>query len=523
MQSERTVQLGLVLAVSIGWVLGGLCWSASSLAASSMVLAPATMARLGSIDERFQSYNIEMVEVTGGHFWRPYGDSRKASSSSASGGVPKDPPMFAYRKPIDLTNPRLRMLAAALGPAYVRVSGTWANTTYFDDAGGNATPPPAGFNGVLTREQWKSVVAFARAVDARLVTSFAISPGTRDARGVWTPTEASKLIAYTRSLGGSIAAAEFMNEPSLPAMGGAPGGYDAASYGRDIAVFRPFLKRASPDTIFLGPGSVREGVPGGLRSEDLLKAAGPAFDAFSYHYYGANSQRCTKEVPSAATRDANALSELWLSGAERAESFYADLRNRFEPGRPLWITETAAAACGGNPWDPTFLDSFRYLDQLGRMAKRQVQVVIHNTLAASDYGLLDENSFAPRPNYWAALLWRKLMGTIVLDPGSSPRPGLHLYAHCLRGKQGGVALLAINTDRTISQSLDLPVAASRYTVTAVNLTDTTVRLNGRELRLGTLDGLPALEGDPVAPGHLDLAAASITFLAIAEAGNPACL
>jgi len=121
------------------------------------------------------------------------------------------------------------------------------------------------------------------------------------------------------------------------------------------------------------------------------------------------------------------------------------------------------------------------------------------------------------------LLWRKLMGTIVLDPGSSPRPGLHLYAHCLRGKQGGVALLAINTDRTISQSLDLPVAASRYTVTAVNLTDTTVRLNGRELRLGTLDGLPALEGDPVAPGHLDLAAASITFLAIAEAGNPACL
>jgi hypothetical protein len=25
-------------------------------------------------------------------------------------------------------------------------------------------------------------------------------------------------------------------------------------------------------------------------------------------------------------------------------------------------------------------------------------------LAASDYGLLDETSFAPRPNYWAALL-----------------------------------------------------------------------------------------------------------------------
>jgi hypothetical protein len=42
-----------------------------------------------------------------------------------------DPALYRQRPPIDLTNPRLRKLAAALGPAYVRVSGTWANTTYF--------------------------------------------------------------------------------------------------------------------------------------------------------------------------------------------------------------------------------------------------------------------------------------------------------------------------------------------------------------------------------------------------------
>ena len=71
-------------------------------------------------------------------------------------------------------------------------------------------------------------------------------------------------------------------------------------------------------------------------------------------------------------------------------------------------TETADAACGGNPWAATFLDTFRYLDQLGRLAKQGVQVVAHNTLAASDYGLLDEHTFAPRPNYWGALLWRRL-------------------------------------------------------------------------------------------------------------------
>ena len=45
---------------------------------TSMVLAadpsivPAQLPRIGTVDERFQSYNIEMVEVTGGRFWRPY-------------------------------------------------------------------------------------------------------------------------------------------------------------------------------------------------------------------------------------------------------------------------------------------------------------------------------------------------------------------------------------------------------------------------------------------------------------------
>ena len=35
-------------------------------------LDPAKMARIGTVDERFQSYNVEMLEVTGGKFWKPY-------------------------------------------------------------------------------------------------------------------------------------------------------------------------------------------------------------------------------------------------------------------------------------------------------------------------------------------------------------------------------------------------------------------------------------------------------------------
>ena len=140
----------------------------------------------------------------------------------------------------------MRKLAAALAPAYLRVSGTWANSTYFADSDDAPPAPPPGFNGVLTRQQWRGVVDFAQAVDARIVTSFAISPGTRDAAGVWKPDQADRLLGFTRSIGGSIAAAEFMNEPDLAAMGGAPAGYDAAAYGRDFGTFHAFMKQASP-------------------------------------------------------------------------------------------------------------------------------------------------------------------------------------------------------------------------------------------------------------------------------------
>ncbi len=262
-----------------------------------------------------------------------------------------------------------------------------------------------------------------------------------------------------------------------------------------------------------------------LKTEALLKATGPAFDVFSYHSYGAVSKRCAAMGDSATTGSGAALSEEWLSRVDRIEAFYAGLRNQFEPGKPLWITETADAACGGDPWASTFLDSFRYLDQLGRMSKRGVQVNIHNTLASSDYGLLDENTLAPRPNYWAALLWRKFMGTTVLDPGASPGRSLHLYAHCLRGQPGGVALLAINTDQAASHSFQLTTAAERYTLSAPplkNLEDIHVQLNGTELKLGTDDGLPPFTGVPTGSGHITFAPATISFLAIPTAKNANC-
>ena len=186
----------------------------------------------------------------------------------------------------------------------------------------------------------------------------------------------------------------------------------------------------------------------------------------------------------------------------------------------MWLTETAETACGGNPWASTFLDTFRYLDQLGRLAKAGVQMVAHNTLAASDYGLLDEKTLRPRPNYWAALLWRRLMGTIVLDAGV--HQGMHLYAHCRRGVRGAVTLLAINTDRTTAATLRLPVTSERYTLSADDLQSAGVKLNGTALELGPNDELPRFAAVTSPPGSVEIGPATITFLTVGDAKNPAC-
>ncbi len=188
----------------------------------------------------------------------------------------------------------------------------------------------------------------------------------------------------------------------------------------------------------------------------------------------------------------------------------------------MWNTETGQAACGGDSWAVTFLDTFRYLNQLGSLARSGVQVQIHNTLNASDYGLLDEKTYEPRPDYWAALLWRRLMGKTVLDPGPALAPNVHMYAQCLRDKPGGVALLVINADRTSSQTMVIPGRAERYTLAAEDLLDQHLKLNGTELKLGDGDALPSMAGSPVAAGQVEFAPESITFLAFDAARNASC-
>jgi heparanase 1 len=503
----------------------GIALALPSLTFAQAKLQPQSMRVTGQVDRRFLSYNVEAVEVTGGRFWKPF-KSASEPADPPKQSQPSDP--YQYRPPIDLGNASLQILTSALSPAFVRVSGTWRNSTYFQNDDAPAlTTVPKGYKNVMTRAEWKGVVDFSHAVGADIVTSVSISDGTRDGSGDWTPNQAKAFFDYTKSIGGTIVATEFMNEPTFASMGAAPAGYDAAKFAKDAKVFAKFLRSNSPKTVFLGPGSVGEGVlliegmplPITISTEDMLKASGPIFDAFSYHFYTTVSERCAGKLGLSWEK---ALTPAYLDRNPAAEAYYASLRDKYLPGKPIWLTETGEAACGGDRSASTFVDTFRFMDQLGQLAQKNVQTAIVNTLASSDYGLIDETTHLPRPDYWAALLWKQLMSTRVLDPGIVPNDTLRIYAQCMKGVPGGVTLMALNIDQKSEHVLQLPLAGTRYTLSASELLSKTALLNGTPLELTADGSLPTLGGKPVAPGELSLSPETISFLALPDANNPGC-
>ena len=156
--------------------------------------------------------SIRIMKESGGHTVKLEGGEEVIDSVRKTSNKKGIDALKWGIEPINLYEKKLRNLG--LGPTYVRVSGTWANAIYFQNNDETKlASPPKGFKNILTRQQWKGVVDFCKAVDGKLVSSFPISDGMRDENGVWQPTQVKSILDYTQSIGGEIVAAEFFNEP----------------------------------------------------------------------------------------------------------------------------------------------------------------------------------------------------------------------------------------------------------------------------------------------------------------------
>ncbi|MET3557584.1 hypothetical protein ABID29_000694 [Streptococcus rupicaprae] len=484
------------------------------------------------------SYNIEFAEVTGGTFWKAYSPEEIAGTKdfyvepSGEGITAMYKDLMQYYDPIDLSNEKLRYLAKELGEAWIRVSGTWATKTYYDFDGRAGGQVPEGYLNLLTKEQWLGVLDFVKAVGGHLMISLANCPGLHSADEPWHPEQAEQIFALSQSYGVPIEAVEFTNEPNMMEETGFPKGYTAAHYRRDHDLFFAWLGEHYPDCLRVGPsttggdnivfgkpdttgtGGVEQLVGEVANCEDLLEGTKEGLDVFSYHYYNGVSERLAPVLPNGHWSAEEALSEDYLAVAGHFCQTYLPLRDRFVPGAEMWVTESGDAGGGGNTWASTYLDVPRTLNELGTFASLTKGVIFHNTLAASDYGFLERVVFTPRPNYFAVLLWNRLMGQQVFASGEAIRQGAHVFVHSRQDGKPGYAYLVINTSETASTKVTLPTLADLYLLAPEqgNLRSSVMTLNGQPLVLTSNDTLPDLSAVRQEAGELELPPTSCAFI-----------
>ncbi|MCD8018224.1 MAG: beta-glucuronidase [Clostridiales bacterium] len=505
-------------------------------------LAPDTLKALREVNPMMMSYNVEFAEVTGGTFWKAYTPGQVAGTEefyvepTEEGIAAMYKDLMQIYPPIDLYNEKLRSLAKEFGPVWVRVSGTWATKTYYDFDGTTNGQVPDGYLNVLTREQWIGVLDFVKVVGGKLIVSVANCPGLHSADEPWNSSEAEKLFSLSKEYGVPINAAEFANEPNMMADTGFPEGYTPADYRRDQDLFFGWLRANYPDCLCVGPSTTggdnisfgkgeQEGKSGGgieqIASEtcdcaDLMEGTKEPLDVFSYHYYNGVSERLASVMPSGHWDASEAHTEAYLDAAPAFARTYAPMRDKYVPGGEMWVTESGDAGGGGDTWASTYLDVIRTLNELGGFSAITDGVIFHNTLASSDYGFLARQVFDPRPNYFAVLLWNRLMGTTVYDAAEPIREGAHVYVRSRKDGKGGKVYLVINNSMTETTTVELPKEAERYTLAGEgdNVRSTVMTLNDRPLLLGENNSLPDLSPVVQAAGKVDLAPATCTFFVI---------
>jgi heparanase 1 len=476
-------------------------------------------APIATVDERYLSFSVDTAQVVGGLFW----------------SADPDPQLIGQeRQPVyDFTRPRLRALAAELAPAFLRIGGSDADRVFYD-----MTDDPIAeedlsdeFEFVLTAAQVDGIFEFTEALDLDVMFTLSAGPGARDQAGDWTPNMARDLLDHVAANDYEVALWELGNEwdrffvildiepPVTPAQA-----------VEDFGVARALLEEYYGDDLLLG-GTSSAYWPSAGELIDMYKGfmemgGGDIIDVVTWHYYPTQSERggAIRSDPweRGILLDPENL-DVVLTWADEVESY----RDMHAPDNPIWLGESGHAQFGGQPTaSDAYEGTFWWLDQLGVLARRNMQVSVRQTLSGSNYGLLDDITLDPRPDYWASVLWRRLMGQRVLNVGRTAVDDLvRVYAHCAYQRPGAVTVLAINLDAEHSVRIEVEGLSNAdkelYLLTSDALDSSDLWLNGVLLR--DEDGvLPALDSDPIGTRPVDIPARAMAFIVYPDADAAAC-
>lgn len=505
--------------------------SVSALASSgdTRVLTVDTARPAATVDENYLSFALDTAQVSGGKWWD--------SSLSTSGGRGSHPV-----PPFDFTPPRLKALARALAPAYLRIGGSEADLAYYDMGAGTAALPH-DFESRITRERYDAVFGFARDAGLKLFFDLNAGPGNRGHDGAWNPANALELMRYASQSHQWPAAWEFGNEVNaFWLIQGLSHQISAHRYSEDYRLARATLQSFDSASKLAGPASAYWPWLGeplafffGEMKDFLGDTPRGSVDVVTWHFYPTESQRCGLAVRRASS--ATLIEPRTLNEVRHWAEQVASLRDAYQPQAALWLGESGSAQCGGEPGaSDGFASSFWWLDELGTLARLGHSVVIRQTLTGSDYGMIRSGDWEPRPDFWASLLWKRLMGTRVLDVGGTELTGtLRAYAHCTPGSygapRGAVTVLLLNLSRDRAEHVSLGAFAGsgtrEYAVSAANLESSQVRLGGLPLKAGAAGEIPELV--PVAHAAVagqapavDVAPLSYSFVVVEDAHAAGC-
>ncbi|MDA3948460.1 MAG: hypothetical protein PF508_04455 [Spirochaeta sp.] len=450
-------------------------------------------------EDHFLSIAIDWALILGERWWEGSGRSARGFGSVSA-------------DPIDLAHPTLRRATASLGPTTLRLGGSESDRMAFGDGavpGGGSGPRPCP--SVLSPERWREIAAFAGATGVSLFVTIGAGKCNRDRGGRWNSESFERFAAEVAQAGDPVTVWELGNEVNgFPFIFGPRTRVTAAQYAADYHRFRAISREYTPHARCAGPAAAVWpvlGEPGPLMSA-VSRRLGSNLDILSWHYYPFQSRRgriATRRWKSSIRRQTIARG----SARYRAARVRRYARRSGVPA--VWLSETGHALFGGEPGrSDRYMDGLWWLDHLGAMAQEGTAGVVRQALVGGDYGLLSTDGFAPRPDYWLSVLWKRTMGPAVYRLTYFD-PLLRVYCHSRADGRPGRAWVIINTDTAAEAAIRVPTGADGWIITG-DAADTTARINGRVL--GS-DDQPAGDTIPAAarlPEQIVLPPLAIAFV-----------
>eukprot|EP00698_Gefionella_okellyi_P006333 TRINITY_DN15705_c0_g1_i1.p1 TRINITY_DN15705_c0_g1~~TRINITY_DN15705_c0_g1_i1.p1 ORF type:complete len:495 (+),score=89.63 TRINITY_DN15705_c0_g1_i1:27-1511(+) len=374
-------------------------------------------------------------------------------------------------------SPDLVYLAKQLTPAHLRIGGTEGDIVVYQTPQSPICPPvPVPGNYCLTMERWDQINQFARESGATIAFGLNAMNGRKGPNDRMDTTNIREFLQYTSQkaeYANTIFGFEFGNELNLGNK------VNPQPYAEDLKVVRGYIDEFWAHV----PAQRRprlvadDATPNPQHWEELMPLMEDSIDAATWHLYDGYG------------RDPNLPNLAWnLTFLQRTNSFadaqLAAAGSFVKKGGHVWVGETAMAySSGQNGTTNTYISGPWWIYQLGTLARTHT-TQCRQTLRGGMYELVDKYSGKPNPDWWTALIWKRTMGSGVLDTSSSD-PELQAFAHC--GAQAGVSVAFINLNPTQAitvtfDGVDSMVPRQEYHLTPVGAENSQVMaLNGNTL------------------------------------------